>query len=50
MQGKVAIVTGGGGGLGSAVCRRLVADGARVVQPLLGSRRARSARPRGSIE
>jgi NAD(P)-dependent dehydrogenase (short-subunit alcohol dehydrogenase family) len=28
--GKVAIVTGGAGGIGSAVARRLVADGARV--------------------
>lgn len=31
LDGKVAIVTGGAGGLGSATCRRLVAEGARVV-------------------
>ncbi|MEY4160514.1 MAG: hypothetical protein RLZZ136_1135 [Pseudomonadota bacterium] len=30
LQGKVAIVTGGGGGIGSAVARRLVAEGANV--------------------
>jgi NAD(P)-dependent dehydrogenase (short-subunit alcohol dehydrogenase family) len=30
LQGKVAIVTGGGGGIGSAVARRLVAEGAKV--------------------
>lgn len=31
LQGKVAIVTGGGGGLGSAACHRLVEEGAQVV-------------------
>lgn len=31
MQGKVAIVSGGGGGIGSAICRRLAAAGAQVV-------------------
>ena len=30
LQGKVAIVTGGGGGIGSAVVRRFVSEGARV--------------------
>ena len=30
LAGKVAIVTGGGGGIGSAVARRFVAEGARV--------------------
>jgi NAD(P)-dependent dehydrogenase (short-subunit alcohol dehydrogenase family) len=30
LAGKVAIVTGGGGGIGSAVVRRFVAEGARV--------------------
>jgi NAD(P)-dependent dehydrogenase (short-subunit alcohol dehydrogenase family) len=30
LAGKVAVVTGGAGGLGQAVCRRFAADGARV--------------------
>jgi NAD(P)-dependent dehydrogenase (short-subunit alcohol dehydrogenase family) len=29
-EGKVAIITGGGGGIGSAVARRLVSEGAKV--------------------
>jgi 3-oxoacyl-[acyl-carrier protein] reductase len=31
MAGQVVLVTGGGGGIGSAICRRLAAAGARVV-------------------
>lgn len=30
-QGKVAIVTGGGGGIGSAACERLASEGATVI-------------------
>jgi 2-hydroxycyclohexanecarboxyl-CoA dehydrogenase len=30
LEGKAAIVTGGGGGIGSAICRRLADGGARV--------------------
>ena len=31
LQGKVAVVTGGGGGIGSAVCRKLAEEGTHIV-------------------
>lgn len=43
LEGKVAIVTGGGGGIGSAVARRFVAEGARVVIADLFEEAARRA-------
>ncbi|OYX90536.1 MAG: 2-hydroxycyclohexanecarboxyl-CoA dehydrogenase [Azorhizobium sp. 32-67-21] len=31
MKGKIVVVTGGGGGIGSATCRRFAEEGARIV-------------------
>lgn len=31
LEGKVVVVTGGGGGIGSVTCRRFAEEGARVV-------------------
>ena len=41
MQGKVAIVTGGGGGLGSEICRRFASRGAAVAVADLNTDAAR---------
>lgn len=43
LEGRVAIVTGGGAGIGRAVVERLVAEGARVVFAEIDADRARDA-------
>jgi 3-oxoacyl-[acyl-carrier protein] reductase len=43
LDGKVAIVTGGGGGIGYAVAQRLIADGARVVIADIDDRKGAAA-------
>lgn len=49
LESKVAIVTGGGGGIGSAVVRRLVSEGARVtVADLFVDSAERAAAPFGA--
>jgi NAD(P)-dependent dehydrogenase (short-subunit alcohol dehydrogenase family) len=48
LDGKVAIVTGGGGGIGSAVARRMASEGARVVvADLFEDSARRAAEPLG---
>ncbi len=42
LRGKVALVTGGGGGLGAATCRVLAAAGATVIAADVGRERAES--------
>ncbi|WP_179209105.1 SDR family NAD(P)-dependent oxidoreductase [Haematobacter genomosp. 1] len=36
LKGKVVVITGGGGGIGSATCRRFAGEGARVVVADIG--------------
>ena len=43
MTKRVAVVTGGIGGLGTAICKRLAEDGRQVVAADLGSRQERLA-------
>ena len=40
LKGKVVVVTGGGGGIGSATCRRFAQEGARVVVADIGAEAA----------
>lgn len=48
LEGKVAIVTGGGGGIGSAVARRFVSEGAKVaIADLFEDAASRAAEPLG---
>jgi len=48
LEGKVAIVTGGGGGIGAAVARRLAAEGAHVaIADLMEDSARRAAAPLG---
>ena len=50
LQGKIAIVTGGGGGFGEGIARRFAAEGARVVvADLLAAQAARVAEEIGGV-
>lgn len=41
LEGKIALVTGGTGGIGTAICKRLADAGARVASTYLGEEKAR---------
>jgi len=41
LEGKVAIVTGGGSGIGTAYCRRFLAEGAKVMIADIGEKQAK---------
>src|SRR5919198_421247 len=45
MEGKVAAVTGGGAGIGAAICRHLAGAGATVVAVDVGAETGRAATP-----
>ena len=40
LEGKIALVTGGTGGIGTAICQRLAADGARIVTTYMNQEKA----------
>lgn len=44
LDGKIALITGGTGGIGKATCKRLTEMGARVVSTYLGESKARDMR------
>lgn len=44
LEGKIALVTGGTGGIGTAICRRLTDAGARVASTYLGEEKAKQWR------
>ena len=50
LQGKTAIVTGGAGGIGSAICKRLAEEGLKVgVFDLRGEAAAKVAKKEAAI-
>ena len=42
LNGKVALVTGGTGGIGSAICARLAQQGARIVSTYRNEEKAKA--------
>jgi acetoacetyl-CoA reductase len=41
LEGKIALVTGGTGGIGTAICQRLAAEGARIVTTYINEEKAK---------
>ena len=50
LEGKVALVTGGTGGIGSAICQRLAAQGAKIVTTYMNEDKARAWQAAQSFE
>ena len=44
LDNKIALVTGGTGGIGTAICQRLADDGAQIVTTSLNQERLRCGR------
>ncbi|MCW8964350.1 MAG: SDR family NAD(P)-dependent oxidoreductase, partial [Gammaproteobacteria bacterium] len=42
LEGKVALVTGGTGGIGTAICQRLASEGARIVTTYMNEEKAKA--------
>ena len=50
LEGKIALVTGGTGGIGTAICQRLAAEGARIVTTYMNEEKASKWQAEQSFE
>jgi acetoacetyl-CoA reductase len=50
LEGKVALVTGGTGGIGTAICQRLAAEGASIVTTYMNEEKAKQWQAEQSFE
>jgi acetoacetyl-CoA reductase len=50
LEGKVALVTGGTGGIGTAICQRLAAQGAKIVTTYMNEEKAKAWQAKQSFD